>query len=107
MSSGRQERRKTVFEVTPKKTSYRRSRAALALPGTYQKDLMKKLAVPKMCMADVHICQCILMTYAWLKTYIVRILRLFGSPGIYKDTSWNKLRRRRKANAFSVNILLI
>jgi hypothetical protein len=26
--------------------------------------LLKKLAAPQMCMADVRICQCMLMTYA-------------------------------------------
>jgi hypothetical protein len=33
-----------------------------------------------MCMADVHICQCILIAYAWLKAYVVQILRFCNKP---------------------------
>jgi hypothetical protein len=47
--------------------------------------LLKKLGALHMCTADVHICQFILIVYAWLKIYVVRILGFFNKPSSYFD----------------------
>jgi hypothetical protein len=53
-----------------------------------------------MCMADVHICQCISIDYAWLKAYVVRILRFFDRPVIYEQILYNIMKRSRVGDAF-------